>query len=1100
MKEDKTEDEDLELDFSWMKKIFKGKKDQVKQVESQAEQLEKDIKHRESDSPQDPTKLKEEENKVKEIEKDTKVLEKSATQIDKSSTQFDKKLEEQEAKLEQVEEEVDEEIDWGKVSSGIKGFWKKGKTAFSQEDDNDINVDWKRASAILKKYHVLLLILIPLLVSIYFRSLPATLPITDNWAISSVDSNILNQIRNQVNQNYPNLPDQNKDVLVNEELIKFRIENKDAYEAQIKSTSEFFKSRLQNDNGQTYLIAIDPWFWYRHARNIVENGHPGDKLVDGKQIDDHMLAPRGREVPPDKFHAYLEAYSYNFLKIFNKDLDLLTVAFFLPMIIASLAIIPAFFIAKKIGGNFGGIIASLIVALHPSVMSRTTAGFSDTDAYNIFFPLFITWFFLLALDAKDNKKMIAYSIAAAFSTGLYAYAWSGWWHIFHFLLISSILIILYLIVIHRSSIKNNLKGFITSDTFKKPLIILLLFLIGTIIFVSLFTFYGVVKSGFISPFGFSQIKEVGISSAYPNVFTTVAEQNEVNLPGIISQFGGKLLFYLALIGITLTLWSTKNKKLHEITYLIVSALYYLVVVNYFAVDPTTFMVLIIIPIAIKIFWAMYKKDESIDIKYSTILIIWLIATIFAATKGIRWVLLGAAPLGIAIGITLGLTLKNGTRYLNKEFKINKIISMVVLIIILLLVIGIAPFPPFCKFGICASGKNTAFHEVPSMNDAWYNTLDKINREATHDAIINSWWDFGHWFKAIGDRAVTFDGTTQNTPMAHFVGNALLNDDEQQAIGTLRMLDCGSSSAVERLETYLGRTYKAIELLRSVYSLDRAAALKVYQNTILTPEQIDEVIELTHCDPPENYFITSQDMVGKSGVWAHFGIWDFRKATMYNQVYGAEKNPSIELLTSEFNMTKEDASSLYFEIQTIDPNRDSNTWIAPWPSYSSGVDGCQKEGNQLTCVNNFKIDLDTHHAEVLTAEGIRHPRRLTIITKEGLIQKDYTENFISLSNGRPLGLAIIPTDTEGTNYATLFQDFNLAGSMFTRLFYMDGHGLECFEKFDQQTSTFGTKIITWKVNWDCNTNRKVYLQVPELAPVSTPLNDTVEEEPANESAA
>jgi len=47
-----------------------------------------------------------------------------------------------------------------------------------------------------------------------------------------------------------------------------------------------------------------------------------------------------------------------------------------------------------------------------------------------------------------------------------------------------------------------------------------------------------------------------------------------------------------------------------------------------------------------------------------------------------------------------------------------------------------------------------------MNDGWYESLTKIKQNASEDAIINSWWDFGHWFKAVGDRAVTFDGTPQ----------------------------------------------------------------------------------------------------------------------------------------------------------------------------------------------------------------------------------------------------------------------------------------------------------------------------------------------------
>ena len=41
---------------------------------------------------------------------------------------------------------------------------------------------------------------------------------------------------------------------------------------------------------------------------------------------------------------------------------------------------------------------------------------------------------------------------------------------------------------------------------------------------------------------------------------------------------------------------------------------------------------------------------------------------------------------------------------------------------------------------------------------------------------------------------------------------------------------------------------------------------------------------------------------------------------------------------------------------------------------------------------------------------------------------------------------------------------LTGSMFTRLFYFDGAGLDKFEKFNDVTDVTGQRIITWKVKW------------------------------------
>ena len=58
-----------------------------------------------------------------------------------------------------------------------------------------------------------------------------------------------------------------------------------------------------------------------------------------------------------------------------------------------------------------------------------------------------------------------------------------------------------------------------------------------------------------NPLGFAKLKEVGITTIWPNVFTTVAEQNPASLNNVINQVGlGEFFFFLiALMGITLTL-------------------------------------------------------------------------------------------------------------------------------------------------------------------------------------------------------------------------------------------------------------------------------------------------------------------------------------------------------------------------------------------------------------------------------------------------------------------------------------------------------------------------------------------------------------------
>ncbi len=42
----------------------------------------------------------------------------------------------------------------------------------------------------------------------------------------------------------------------------------------------------------------------------------------------------------------------------------------------------------------------------------------------------------------------------------------------------------------------------------------------------------------------------------------------------------------------------------------------------------------------------------------------------------------------------------------------------------------------------------------------------------------------------------------------------------------------------------------------------------------------------------------------------------------------------------------------------------------------------------------------------------------------------------------------------------------AASTFTKLFFFDGTGSSCFEKFDEVSQMTGGKIVTWKVNYQC----------------------------------
>ncbi|MDP7506332.1 MAG: STT3 domain-containing protein, partial [Candidatus Woesearchaeota archaeon] len=945
------------------------KEEEKKELKKEIKEVDKELKEDIKEKKEDLKEIKEEEKEIKEIKQDIE---------DKPSQKELKKAKKDLKELkEDIEEEKDEEdisIDFSKIKGVFKNLGKslkeKSKEEKAKEDEEEISFDIAKAKTFYTKYNryiiPILFILIAGFLSVYLRVMPAYLPITDNWAENTVYNSIRSQVRGEINQQYPNLPDTNKNALVEAEFKKILKSQKGPIQQQVDSTSQFFKSHLKNEKGTTYLLAIDPYYWYRYSRNVVEKGTTADIIKEGKPWDNHMLAPLGRGADSN-FHIYFEVFLYKISSFFNRDIDLMKVVFYIPVIISLLSVIPTFFIARRMGGNLGGLIAAVMVAIHPTLLGRTAGGFSDTDAYNVFFPLLITWLFLEAFESKNLKNKIFLASLTGFFVGLFSFSWMGWWYIFDFIIASLLFYIIYFTLVHRDQLKKGISHFIFNTPLKNTLLLLIVFIVTSGIFVSMFTGFWNFRTAPMQPLTFTQMKVVGVAKIWPNVLTTVAEQNEASLNNAINQIGiGKRLFFLiSLIGIVLMLVRKRNKRRSDLWFISLSSLWYFIILAFKPQDLHTFIPLICVPIIAKILISIKEKDTKIDIKLAIILIIWFIATIYASTKGIRFLLLFVPAFSLAFGIALGIIYEYSYKLISKSLNIHQTITKIALLLLIFFLFILNPIN---------AAKSTAKSEIPSMNDAWYASLDKIRVESESDAIVNSWWDFGHWFKAIADRAVTFDGTTQDMPQAHWIGNTLLTNNETTAIGILRMLDCGATNAFEELDKSINDGAKSVKILYEIIIQDETSAQETLTNKYsLTQEQAAKVIQNTHCDPPENYFITSEDMIGKSGVWGHFGSWNFDRATIYNTLvkkeYKDNKEKGIQFLTERFNYSREEAENIYYDVNSLSSNKAVNDWIAPWPSYASGLSGCSKQDNEtLSCSfgqGNVIVNLTTYEAFIPT---------------------------------------------------------------------------------------------------------------------------------------
>jgi len=944
-----------------------------------------------------------------------------------------------------------------------------------KKSDDEFSIDLSTFKALFKKISFgknklllsVLLILIAMYFSIHFRMYSYYLPVTDDWAYNNIYNSVRAQVANQINQQYPNLPAANKNGLIDEQVADFFKQQGSGLNSQIRAISFDLKSRFKDDTGQTYLLAIDPYVYYRQARNILSHGHLGDVLIDGKPFNNHVRAPNGR-FSKATLHPYLEAYFHKFISIFSNN-SLMKNVFFVPIILSALSVIPAFFIAKKRVGYFGGFVAAMIVAIHSAFLGRTAGGFSDTDAYNVLFPLLIAWVFIEAFESDSWKKQIPLLVLAGFFVGVYSFTWTGWWYIFDFLLGVVVIYTAYLFVKTIVQTKNLSK--VWSKELRNSLVVLGLFIVFSGIFVSLFLNFTTFEQFIKGPISFKVIKQAAKPNLWPNVYTTVAELNPASIGSIISQIGGKFFFFIAGLGVILTMIKKDNLNKRDFILFGLGAIVYLLLITktFIRFSPVKYLFIFLLPLVIGLL-LLLKDERKVDIKYALFLTLWFVGTIYASTKGTRFVLLMVPAFAIAFGIALGTVQSILSRLVAKEFNFNKkIISGILIVLLLLLLVN--PIK---------AANRTAKGEVPSMNDAWWTSLTRIKENSSENTIITSWWDFGHWFKAIADRAVTFDGGSQNNPQAHWVGKILMNDDEEQAVAILRMLDCGANNAFNEINKKYDDTEISVDIVYEIIMMDKDDAKLYLEEKGFDDESVNNITKYVHCDPPEAFFITSGDMVGKAGVWSHFGSWDFDRAFIYNNVRKADYQEAIDLLTDRFNITEEVASNYYYEVQSLTSDQQVNNWIAPWPNYATpNMRGCKNTSEIAEC------DVSLGIGQSNLGQNVRISK--AIINLSNPVDTRFILSFID----RNTGLAVAQQETKPRNVIIADEDFrkydvggrdialdlvydrvtnralvthpSLSQSLFTRLFYLDGRYTTHFEKFSDLTSVSGSRILVWKVD-------------------------------------
>ena len=480
------------------------------------------------------------------------------------------------------------------------------------------------------------------------------------------------------------------------------------------------------------------------------------------------------------------------------------------------------------------------------------------------------------------------------------------------------------------------------------------------------------------------------SSIWPNVYSTVGELRKARVADIAGSIGGIVLIIASLISML--------------------ALF---------------------------LYTLRKRKDAADHALILIFVFWLLSMFFACFKGVRFSMFLLIPLGVS----LGWAFAEGYGYLQKrQMKLR--LAMAILVMI--------------SFGVkfLMNADLSARRIFPLIDDSWYRVLTTIKETTPEDAIINSWWDFGDWFKVIAGRRVIFDGQSQNNPQAYWMARVLLAHDEKEAVRILRMLNNGGNRAFEIINAQLKDPYRSIFLLEKLILSDGQIA-KESLLKLMPPAPAEEVLKLLNTLPAKAYFIVDYTMQDKITPISFLGNWDFAKIYIADNLNRKTK-AQIEDYLESLGIDGKLVQKLYQEASLISAG-DSENWISRRLSFYNRLVGGRQKDNTVFFDNGLVYNLNDQRASLYSYRDYGYKIPFSLFSEEGGRLKEilYPDSNLDFS-------VLVLRDKEG--YHSILLDRDLAPSLFVRLYFLGGEGLKHFKLFTED-KIGNNSIRVFEIIWE-----------------------------------
>ena len=851
----------------------------------------------------------------------------------------------------------------------------------------------RRVEIAARRISTCAILLALVLVVVWIRLLPRDLP----GAVDRASQDIRDRIHVEVMRKLSGYPARSQRVPQVAALIdRWMNDHPREIAGQMDAMARRIKSDLMYTaaDGQSYpfLGGFDSYLWLRLARNRLRTGNPCDAVVNGVCRDTYTDAPVGStSLYARSLHPAAISAMHRVALRFHPDYPLPATAFWVSVIAGALAVIPAFFLGRFFGGSIGGILCALFASVHPAVLSRTMSG--DNDIWDVVLPLYAMWAIFTAFREQRLFRAASYAVLASICMGLQAWAWRGWLFIYA-VFVTGCLAALLLEAGRFIAHEKNRRVWQSASVRKIGVVLLTFYLASaacTAFTVSPRDYFGAPLAALATAMRASDTNPLpsGVPAlAWPNVLGTVAELSRLGFRGVVQVAGGGTVLIFASIGLLVILLATFRPQSGGSGN------------------------------------AGVADDQAGRRAAACVLTVWAVAAVYAAFHGNRFIFLLVTPLGLALA-AVGIVARaawNAAATGSPLYRRTTRAALTVVVALILLQ------PLVWGFAV-------ATEDLPQMNSAWWAALTNLREHSASDAIVHTWWDYGHWVTYAAERRVDNDGTSVLTHIPVWVGKALAAPREEDSVGLLRMLSCGSEltpfpeggrGAYGKLLA-LGRVpLDAYSMLTTLAALTGQEADEYLARRGIAPAGRSNVLRSSHCTPPESYLILSSNMVERRRTWMAFGLWD-------------PARPSARPVSDAVPFLRE-WKACKAEPAPAQITCDVQAEIPPRPAVVDRV--VMGSGGPLQLIGrNGHVRVAGPPAVEIRAE------------RDGLHLSEFQNTPYS-----NLGVLY-----DVANSRILIGAPEFLKSTFVHLMYLDGRYARYYEKTDDRFAA-DERVVTWKINW------------------------------------